>query len=189
MQTLNKKGYCTYLFAKKINRPNNFFLIAKAIELVKSSKYDSWEYPTKHERNDDFKKIPEIIYGYDEVSFTGKNKIGKETITYKKSFDDGTIMYIEEIRNKRNTLTINTLYKYKRTGNPRTFVDNNNPLSNASIYIIPHSDTDLNPNVNNDKQTTDDIIKERLSGIIKTCKPNAQDLKVLKGLENILSSK
>lgn len=60
------------------------------------------------------KKIPEIIYGYDEVSFTGKNKIGKETITYKKSFDDGTIMYIEEIRNKRNTLTINTLYKYKK---------------------------------------------------------------------------
>ena len=189
MQTLNKKGYCTYLFAKKINRPNNFFLIAKAIELVKSSKYDSWEYPTKHERNDDVERIPDVIYKADEINFTGKNRTGLETITYKKTMPNDIVFYVEEIRNKRNTLTINTLYKYKRTGNPRTFVDNNNPLSNASIYIIPHSDTNLNPNVKNDKQTTDDIIKERLSEIIKTCKPNAQDLKVLKGLENILSSK
>ena len=189
MQTLNKKRYCTFLFAEKINRPNNFFLIAKAIELVKSSKYDSWEYPTKHERNDDFKRIPDVIYSYDNVLFGKTDAKDTPLIKYSKKFDDGTIMYIEEIRNKRNTLTINTLYKYKRTGNPRTFVDNNNPLSNASIYIIPHSDTNLNPNVKNDKQTTDDIIKERLSEIIKTCKPNAHDLKILKGLENILSSK
>ena len=83
----------------------------------------------------DFEKIPEVIYGYDDVSFTGKNKIGRETITYKKAFDDGTIMYVEEIRNKRKTLTINTMYKYKNTGNPRTFVDNNNPLSNAYISL------------------------------------------------------
>ncbi len=62
-------------------------------------------------------------------------------------------------------------------------------LTKVDNDIIPHSDTNLNPNVKNDKQTTDDIIKERLSGIIKTCKPNAQDLKILKGLENILSSK
>ena len=84
----------------------------------------------------DFEKIPDVIYNYDEVTFTGKNKIGRETITYKKAFPDGTIMYVEEIRDKKKTLTINTLYKYKNTGNPRTFVDNNNPLSNASIYII-----------------------------------------------------
>ncbi len=99
----------------------------------------------------DFEKIPEVIYGYDDVSFTGKNKIGRETITYKKAFDDGTIMYVEEIRNKRKTLTINTLYKYKNTGNPRTFVDNNNPLSNASIYIITDIQEDFNPYVQNEK--------------------------------------
>lgn len=93
----------------------------------------------------DFEKIPEVIYSYDDVSFTGKNKIGRETITYKKSFNDGTIMYVEEIRDKRKTLTINTMYKYKNTGNPRTFVDNNNPLSNASIYIIPDNHEDFNP--------------------------------------------
>lgn len=100
----------------------------------------------------DFEKIPEVIYGYDDVSFTGKNKIGRETITYKKAFDDGTIMYVEEIRNKRKTLTINTLYKYKNTGNPRTFVDNNNPLSNASIYIITDIQEDFNPDIKNNVQ-------------------------------------
>ena len=100
----------------------------------------------------DFEKIPEVIYGYDDVSFTGKNKIGRETITYKKSFDDGTIMYVEEIRDKRKTLTINTMYKYKNTGNPRTFVDNNNPLSNASIYIITDIQKDFNPDIKNNVQ-------------------------------------
>ena len=100
----------------------------------------------------DFEKIPEVIYSYDDVSFTGKNKIGRETITYKKSFDDGTIMYVEEIRDKRKTLTINTMYKYKNTGNPRTFVDNNNPLSNASIYIIPDFNENFNPGAPNMKK-------------------------------------
>lgn len=118
----------------------------------------------------DFEKIPEVIYGYDDVSFTGKNKIGRETITYKKAFDDGTIMYVEEIRNKRKTLTINTLYKYKNTGNPRTFVDNNNPLSNASIYIITDIQEDFNPdiknNVQNNKEQNEMALVDELKKLI-----------------------
>ena len=102
--------------------------------------------------DEDFEKIPDVIYGYDEVAFTGKNKIGRETITYKKAFDDGTILYVEEIRDKRKTLTINTLYKQKNTGNPRTFVENNNPLSNASIHIISDIQDDFNPSVQNIKE-------------------------------------
>ena len=39
------------------------------------------------------------------------------------------------------------MYKYKNTGNPRTFVDNNNPLSNASIYIITDIQEDFNPDM------------------------------------------
>ena len=101
--------------------------------------------------DDDFEKIPEVIYSFDEVSFTGKNKIGRETITYKKSFNDGTIMYVEEIRDKRKTLTINTLYKYKNTGNPRTFAANSNPLSNASIHIITDNQEDFNPDIKNNE--------------------------------------
>ena len=37
------------------------------------------------------------------------------------------------------------------TGNPRTFVDNNNPLSNASINIITDNSKDFNPDVKNNK--------------------------------------
>lgn len=116
--------------------------------------------------DEDFEKIPDVLYGYDEVSFTGKNKIGRETITYKKAFDNGTILYVEEIRDKRKTLTINTLYKQKNTGNPRTFVENNNPLSNASIYIITNSSQDLNPDYRNIKEHEEMTLLEELKKLI-----------------------
>lgn len=136
----------------------------------------------------DFEKIPEVIYGYDDVSFTGKNKIGRETITYKKAFDDGTIMYVEEIRNKRKTLTINTLYKYKNTGNPRTFVDNNNPLSNASIYIITDIQEDFNPdiknNVQNNKEQDMTLLDELKKLITKVENDKGEDMDNKKKIEN-----
>lgn len=116
--------------------------------------------------DEDFEKIPDVIYGYDEVTFTGKNKIGRETITYKKAFDDGTILYVEEIRDKRKTLTINTLYKQKNTGNPRTFVENNNPLSNASIHIITDNQADFNPKVQNIKEHEEMKLLDELKKLI-----------------------
>ena len=137
----------------------------------------------------DFEKIPEVIYGYDDVSFTGKNKIGRETITYKKSFNDGTIMYVEEIRDKRKTLTINTMYKYKNTGNPRTFVDNNNPLSNASIYIITDIQEDFNPDINkvhNNKEQDMALIDElkKLITKVENEKPEGENMDDDKKNEN-----
>lgn len=145
--------------------------------------------------DEDFEKIPEVIYSYDEVSFTGKNKIGRETITYKKSFDDGTIMYVEEIRDKRKTLTINTMYKYKNTGNPRTFVDNNNPLSNASIYIITDNNEDFNPdikkNVQNNKENTEMALIDELKKLItkvENNKPEGENMDKKQRIMNILNS-
>lgn len=137
----------------------------------------------------DFEKIPEVIYSYDDVSFTGKNKIGRETITYKKSFNDGTIMYVEEIRDKRKTLTINTMYKYKNTGNPRTFVDNNNPLSNASIYIITDIQEDFNPDINkvhNNKEQDMALIDElkKLITKVENEKPEGENMDDDKKIEN-----
>ncbi len=101
----------------------------------------------------DFEKIPEIIYDYDEIDFTGKNKTGLETITYKKGFPDGTIAYVEEIRTGRKNLTINTIYKHKKTGNPRTSASNSNPQSNASIHIIAYNSDDFNPNITINEET------------------------------------
>lgn len=91
--------------------------------------------------DDDFNNIPEVIYNYDEVSFTGKNKTGLETITYKKRMPDNTIYYVEEIRTGRKTLTINTMYKHKNTGSSKTSAKNSNLRNNTSIYIIAPSFT------------------------------------------------
>lgn len=88
--------------------------------------------------DNDFKNIPDVIYNYDEITFTGKNKTGLETITYKKKMKDNTIYYVEEIRTGRKTLTINTMYKHKNTGSPKTSAKNSNLLNNTSIYIITH---------------------------------------------------
>lgn len=54
-------------------------------------------------------------------------------------------------------------------------------------YNIPPSDTNLNPNVKNNKETFEDAFKNSLSEIIKNCKPETkEDLKILKGLKDIL---
>ena len=124
--------------------------------------------------DEDFEKIPDVIYSYDDIAFTGKNKIGRETITYKKAFDDGIIMYVEEIRDKRKTLSVNTLYKHKNTGNPRTFVDNNNPLSNASINIIADYMQKFNPIKNNDKEH-DMVLIDELKKLIKKAEDDKGD--------------
>jgi hypothetical protein len=62
----------------------------------------------------DIKRIPEIIYNYDKVEFSGKNKIGRETIIYTKQIEDGIIVYVEEIRSGRKRLTLNSMRKYKQ---------------------------------------------------------------------------
>jgi len=61
----------------------------------------------------DIKKIPDIIYSYDKVEFSGKNKIGRETITFTKKMNDGTTIYIEEIRSGNKELTLNSMRKRK----------------------------------------------------------------------------
>jgi hypothetical protein len=61
----------------------------------------------------DIQQIPDVIYNYDGVSFSGKNKVGRETVTYTKKMPDGTTVYIEEIRSGNRELTLNTMRKHK----------------------------------------------------------------------------
>lgn len=65
--------------------------------------------------DDDFKLIPKILYSPDNIKCTGKNDIGRETITYSKKMKDGIIFYVEEIRTKHKTLALNTMYKKSAT--------------------------------------------------------------------------
>lgn len=62
---------------------------------------------------EDLKKAPSIVSDYDEVDFSQRDAIGNTLITYRKTMADGTVFYVEEIRTKRRTLTIKTIYKIK----------------------------------------------------------------------------
>ncbi len=108
--------------------------------------------------DDDFEKIPDVLYSYDEIDFSGKNKTGLDTITYKKHMSDNTIFYVEEIRTGKQTLTINTLYKHKNTGNPRTSVKNDNPLSSTGSIIISDLSKNFNPVVSKCEGTAKKIL-------------------------------
>lgn len=60
--------------------------------------------------------IPEILQTPDIVLNSGKNKLGKDTITFIKYFDDKYVV-INEIREGRKTISLNTMriFKTKRT--------------------------------------------------------------------------
>lgn len=62
----------------------------------------------------DIKRIPDIIYNYDKVSFGTKDNKGTDIIKYQKQMPDGEIFYLEEIRTGKKTLTIKTMYKKSR---------------------------------------------------------------------------
>jgi hypothetical protein len=63
----------------------------------------------------DLEKIPDVVYNYDQVAFFGKNKIGRETITFTKEMSDGTTIYVEEMRSGNKELTLNSMRRYKKS--------------------------------------------------------------------------
>jgi len=88
-----------------------------------------------------FKKIPDIIYDYDDIEFVEKDSKGTPLIRYHKQFNDGTSIYVEEIRTKHKNLMIKTMYKTKnkKANNSGVSVEVNPQRSEyASIYIITH---------------------------------------------------
>jgi hypothetical protein len=62
---------------------------------------------------EDFKKIPFIIKHYDSVKYAGKTHKGLDILEYRKQIN-GTVVYIEEIRTGRKTLTVKTMWKHRR---------------------------------------------------------------------------
>lgn len=76
--------------------------------------------------DEDFEKIPDVVYTPDNITFGETD--GKDTplIKYSKRFDDGTVIYVEEIRTRQKTLTIKSMWKQKNNAdNSCTFTDFN----------------------------------------------------------------
>lgn len=66
----------------------------------------------------DYLLIPEIIENYTNVILSpNKNKQGRDVLLYEKKYDDGTIIYVEEVRENRKSLSFQTMYKKKNDGN------------------------------------------------------------------------
>lgn len=60
----------------------------------------------------DFRNIPEILKDYDNIS-ASKTRNGRDAIVYSKKMNDGSIVYVEEIRTGKKRLSLQTMYKRK----------------------------------------------------------------------------
>lgn len=60
----------------------------------------------------DLRRIPDVLSNPDEIISEGKNKLGLETLKYKKRIN-GRTLYVEEIRTGQGTLSFKTMYNQK----------------------------------------------------------------------------
>lgn len=128
--------------------------------------------------DEDFERIPEIIYGYDDVHFGESDEKGTPLIKYHKKFDDGTSIYAEEIRTRQKTLTIKSLYKRKNKNadNSCTFTDFNPQRPEyISTIIITDIQEEFNPDIKNNEVHNE---KERDMSLLEELK------KLINNVEN-----
>ena len=84
---------------------------------------------------EEYERIPEILEAYDDV-YKSPNKsrtTGNEVIIYEKEFDDGYVYYLEEKRDKRKSLSFQTMYKKKkRTDSSDGLMPNASPSTSVT---------------------------------------------------------
>ncbi len=130
--------------SKNINRPKNFYLIAKAPELVKSALYDRAEPATKHERNDKIVKF-HLLYAKAKIN----TKFGSKTklLQIKIAEDDTGKKYyfLRPVATEINNLTNSAIAKDVNN-------DNSSLLNSEANIIITETSEDFNPDVKNNVQ-------------------------------------
>lgn len=104
--------------------------------------------------DEDFEKIPDVVYTPDNISFGETDAKDTPLIKYSKKFDDGTVIYVEEIRTRQKTLTIKSMWKQKNIAdNSCTFTDFNPQRPEyISTIIITDNQEDFNPMIKNNVQ-------------------------------------
>lgn len=65
----------------------------------------------------DMYRIPTIFSEYDTINIDN-NRREQTLVIYTKTFDDGVLFYVEEIRLGRRELAASTLYKRKKEDSP-----------------------------------------------------------------------
>ena len=78
---------------------------------------------------EDFEKIPDYIQNYDRVyKSPNKNHHGLDVIIYERFLPGGTIIYLEEVRNRRESLTFVTMRKVKGDNSAASFGETDSPV-------------------------------------------------------------
>ena len=130
--------------SKNINRPKNFYLIAKAPELVKSALYDRSEPATKHERNDKIVKF-HLLYAKARINTKFGNKTKLLQIKIAEDKTGKKYYFLRPIATEINNLTNSAIAKDVNN-------DNSSLLNSEANIIITDIHEDFNPDVKNNVQ-------------------------------------
>ncbi len=100
--------------------------------------------------HEDYARIPEILESYDRVtkSPNRSRSTGNEVIIYEKDFEDGYIYYLEEKRDKRKSLSFQTMYKKKKG------TDSSDGLMSVASPSTPTAPSDNLSSISNGKFNT-----------------------------------
>jgi N12 class adenine-specific DNA methylase len=79
----------------------------------------------------DFERIPEVVNDYDEVKVE-KGKRDALNLIYSKTYEDGTTVFVEEKRDKRQELSAVTMWKQKSPTLTDANRENTTPISDLS---------------------------------------------------------
>ena len=87
----------------------------------------------------DFLRLPEVVNRPDEIEYAGRSgNSGNNVLRFKKTFPDGTNIFVEEIRNGRKKLMLLTAYKKVPTA-----LDARPPKRNPPLKRPKRSASDL----------------------------------------------
>ncbi|WP_114789656.1 valine--tRNA ligase [Niabella yanshanensis] len=87
----------------------------------------------------DFELIIDVLNQPDEIMASGVTHQGKETITYSKQLNDGTIIYLEEIRTGRKELSLVTMRKMKGKTGLESSLTNRRAMPSVEAESFSHT--------------------------------------------------
>ncbi len=100
----------------------------------------------------DIARIPDILDNFDTlIPNAGQNGYGQRQIAYIKKYDDATLLYVEEVRNKRKDLAGLSMRKYPPTADVKNIIKTLNLIEPNAQSDRGHSSI-LDQQSNNYKQ-------------------------------------
>lgn len=123
--------------------------------------------------DDDMKLIPDIVSSPDKVYFGTKNVQGKDQIIYMKKMNDGTVIYLDEVRTGARELATTSMRKYPaatRASSIEKTLGLNVQNDGGTSTIIAEAPKEIN---NSD-------IASQIKGLSKREKSDIEDLETMR---------